>query len=406
MKLKNLKLSKVLEPTKIPWLVRALLRDEAISGKLILLAAIIALLFANTPLRGAYDNIWQTNFSIGLGSWTLGMSLKHWVNEGLMTFFFLVIGLEIKREIVKGELRKVRSAVLPISAAIGGMIVPALIYMIFTSGSPGFRGWAIPMATDIAFAVGLLALLGSRVPSSLKLFLLTLAIVDDIGAIAVIIIFYGTGLNLAMLAVAIGLTLLLFAVRKTKLLTLQLFIVAGVGMWLAMNATGVHASITGVILGLLAPVHNYIPGRPSLAERVEKWAIPLSTLIVVPLFAFANTGVGLLPDSFLGAAPSVALGIAAGLVFGKVAGIVGTSLLVVRLGLASLPSKTNWLQMTGAGLLAGIGFTVSIFVTDLAFGGNHQLVQVAKLSIFGASAVSGLLGLYVLRLAFMRQQKG
>lgn len=403
MKIENLDLSRIFEPTKIPQLVKTLLRDEAISGKLILAAAILALVLANTPLRAAYDHIWHTNLSIGLGNWSLAMNLRHWVNEGLMTFFFLVIGLEIKREIVKGELRKFRTALLPIAAAIGGMIVPALIYIIFTVGSVGFRGWAIPMATDIAFAVGLLALLGNRVSASLKLFLLTLAIVDDIGAIIVIIVFYGTGLNLLMAGVVVGLSLFLFAIRKSKWFGMQLFIIIGAAMWLAMNATGIHASITGVVLGLLAPVHAYFPKKTPLAEQVQKWAIPLSTLLVVPLFAFANTGVDLLHSSFSGDAPSIALGIAVGLIVGKVVGIVGTSYLVVKLGFAKLPVRTSWGQMIGIGLLAGIGFTVSIFVTDLAFGGNNQLVSIAKLSIFAASAVSGLLGLYVLKKTLVKR---
>ena len=381
----------------MPELVRYLLRDEAISGKFILGATLVALILANSPLQNVYDHVWHTNLSIGLGSWSLHMNLRHWINEGLMTFFFLVVGLEIKREIVKGELRKFRTALLPIAAAVGGMVVPALLYMAITSGSGGFRGWAIPMATDIAFAVGVLALLGNKVQSSLKLFLLTLAIVDDIGAIIVIAVFYGTGFNLLMLGAVFVLCLLLFAIRKTKLLSLPLFVVIGVGMWLAMNAAGIHASITGAVLGLLAPVYAFTTNKISLAERLEKLTIPFSTLIVVPLFAFANTGVVLSLQGFSGSAPSVAAGVAVGLIVGKVLGITGTSYLMIRFGFAKLPIKTTWTQMIGVGLLAGIGFTVSIFVTELAFGENSQLVDAAKLSIFGASAVSGLLGLYILR---------
>ena len=381
----------------MPELVRYLLRDEAISGKFILGATLVALILANSPLQNVYDHVWHTNLSIGLGSWSLHMNLRHWINEGLMTFFFLVVGLEIKREIVKGELRKFRTALLPIAAAVGGMVVPALLYMAITAGSGGFRGWAIPMATDIAFAVGLLALLGNKVQSSLKLFLLTLAIVDDIGAIIVIAVFYGTGFNLLMLGAVFGLCLLLIAIRKTKLLSLPLFVVIGVGMWLAINAAGIHASITGAFLGLLAPVYAFTTNKISLAERLEKLTIPFSTLIVVPLFAFANTGVVLSLQGFSGSAPSVAAGVAVGLIVGKVLGITGASYLMIRFGFAKLPIKTTWTQMIGVGLLAGIGFTVSIFVTELAFGENSQLVDAAKLSIFGASAVSGLLGLYILR---------
>ena len=223
MNRKRIDIKSIFQPTALPELVRYLLRDEAISGKFILGATLVALILANSPLQNVYDHVWHTNLSIGLGSWSLHMNLRHWINEGLMTFFFLVVGLEIKREIVKGELGKFRTALLPIAAAVGGMVVPALLYMAITAGSGGFRGWAIPMATDIAFAVGLLALLGNKVQSSLKLFLLTLAIVDDIGAIVVIAVFYGTGFNLLMLGAVFGLCLLLFAIRKTKLLSLPLF---------------------------------------------------------------------------------------------------------------------------------------------------------------------------------------
>ena len=397
MNRKKIDIRSIFQPTAVPELVRYLLRDEAISGKFIVGATLVALILANSPLQNLYDHVWHTNLSIGLGSWSLNMNLRHWINEGLMTFFFLVVGLEIKREIVKGELREFRTALLPIAAAVGGMVVPALLYMAFTAGSGGFRGWAIPMATDIAFAVGLLALLGSKVQSSLKLFLLTLAIVDDIGAIIVIAIFYGTGFNLLMLGAVVGLCLVLLAIRKTKVLSLPLFVVIGVGMWLAMNAAGIHASITGAVLGLVAPVYTLTPNKISLAERLEKLTIPFSTLIVVPLFAFANTGVVLSLHGFSGSAPSFAAGVAVGLIVGKVLGIAGTTYLMVRFGFAKLPVKTTWTQMIGVGLLAGIGFTVSIFVTELAFGENSQLVDAAKISIFGASAVSGLLGLYILR---------
>lgn len=377
-----------------------MLRDEAISGKLILIATIVALVFANTSLRGSYEHFWHLQLSIGLGDWSLALDLRHWVNEGLMTIFFLVVGLEIKREIVKGELRKLQTAVLPISAAIGGMIVPALLYMAINTGSPGFQGWAIPMATDIAFAIGLLALLGRRIPSSLKLFLLTLAIVDDIAAIIVIALFYGSGFNFVMLGLAIVLSLAVVALQKKRLLTMPLFILIGVGLWLAVNASGIHASITGALLGLLAPV-AVVAGRSStrqsLAERLERFTIPLSTLIVIPLFAFANTGVELTFGDFEASAGTVAWGILAGLIVGKVVGIVGASWLMVKLGIGKLPDRVHWSQMIGVGLLAGIGFTVSIFVTELAFTGNDQLLNVAKLSIFAASVVSGIAGLLVLR---------
>lgn len=389
----------MLKNNNIPSVVRYLLRDEAISGKLILIATAIALLLANTILRGPYEEFWQIPLSIGLGDWLLTMDLRHWVNEGLMTLFFLVVGLEIKREIVEGELKKFQTAVLPIAAAIGGMVIPALLYMVINAGSEaGFRGWAIPMATDIAFAIGLLALLGRRIPFTLRLFLLSLAIVDDIVAIIVIALFYGNGFNFLMLGMVVVLSALIIILQKGNKLSMPIFILLGIGLWLAMNASGVHASIAGALLGMLAPIYAMSNSvRKPLAERLERYTIPVSTLVVIPLFAFANTGVQLSVGGFTGTTATIAWGIIAGLVLGKVLGIVGASWLVVKLGIGKLPDNVHWSQMVGVGMLAGIGFTVSIFVTELAFAGNEELLSGAKLSIFAASAVSGAVGLAVLR---------
>ena len=394
------RLKRILHPRAVPALARYLLHDEAISGKLILAATFVALIFANTALGSLYESFWHTNLSIGIGDWSLSQSFRDWVNEGLMTFFFLVVGLEIKREIVKDELSNFQVAILPVAAAIGGMVVPALLYMSINAGTETFRGWAIPMATDIAFAVGLLALLGRRVPSALKLFLLTLAMVDDIGAILVIALFYGSGFNIGMFLLVVAISLAVVVLAKKQRLNMPLFVVAGVGLWLAVNATGLHASVSGALLGLLAPlaVSAKTPYKRSLAERLEKFSIPVSTFFVVPLFAFANTGVILTISGFEGPALNVAWGIAVGLVIGKVVGIVGASWLMVRFTFALLPDRVSWTQMAGVGLLAGIGFTVSIFVTELAFSGNNELIDVAKLSIFAASALSGLLGIWLLKL--------
>ena len=328
------------------------------------------------------------------------MDLRHWVNEGLMTLFFLVVGLELKREIVEGELKKLQTAALPIAAAIGGMIVPALLYMAINADSEiGFRGWAIPMATDIAFAIGILALLGRRIPFSLRIFLLTLAIVDDLVAIIVIALFYGSGFNILMLGLVVLLAGLIFALQKKNKLNMTVFIVVGIGLWLAMNASGIHASISGALLGLLAPIYAMSNSvRKPLAERLERLTIPVSTLVIVPLFAFANTGVLLSLNGFDGSAVTIAWGILAGLIVGKVVGIVGASWLVVKLGVGKLPERVRWSQMVGVGLIAGIGFTVSIFITELAFADDEQLLNVAKLSIFAASVISGVIGFTVLKL--------
>lgn len=391
------KIKQIFNPDTVPSIVRYFLRDEAISGKLIIVATAAAVILANSSLHGSYENFWHLKLSIGIGDLYLSQDLRHWINEGLMTFFFLMVGLEIKREIIHGELKKFQTAALPIAAAVGGMLVPALIYMAVNAGSAGFQGWAIPMATDIAFAIGLLTLLGRRVPSSLKLFLLTLAIVDDIGAIIVIAIFYGSNFNPLMFGMAIALVAGLIILQKRKLLNMPFFIASGIALWLAINAIGIHASISGALLGLLAPISLKSARESSLGERIEKFAIPVSTLFVVPLFAFANTGVVLVGHKFGETAMTVGWGIAAGLVLGKVIGIVAAVALMVKAGVAKLPDRVRWSHMIGVGFLAGIGFTVSIFVTELAFNGNEQLINAAKISIFAASAISGLLGLLILR---------
>ena len=374
-----------------------MLRDEAISGKLIIIAVALALLATNTALKTAYEALWHTNLGIGLGRWSLTMDLRHWVNDGLMAIFFLVVGLELKRELIRGELRQFKTAILPFAAAVGGMVVPALIYVLFNMGSETLRGWAIPVATDIAIAVSLLALISKKAPSSIRLFLLTLAIVDDILAVLVIAIFYNTGINMAVLLMIVGLIAVTLLLQKNKFLNLGSFIVIGLLMWVLVNASGVHASIAGAIVGMLAPIRVISRHKSSIAERLERLTIPISTLFVVPLFAFANAGIVLSLTSFKNAAAlPIAGGIIVGLVVGKVVGIVGVSWLMVKLGIAQLPSNSNWIHIIGVGMLAGIGFTVSIFVTELAFS-DEQFINIAKISIFAASAISALAGLWVLR---------
>ncbi|MFZ2544466.1 MAG: Na+/H+ antiporter NhaA [Candidatus Saccharimonadales bacterium] len=396
LKDKLVRITKQLHPTRLSELASYLLKDEAISGKLIIVATLLALISANTALSSMYGSFLHTNLTIGLGNWTLSKDLHHWIGDGLMTFFFLVVGLELKRELVKGELRKIKTATLPFAAAIGGMIIPALIYIMLNRGGDSFAGWAIPMATDIAFAVGILALLGNRIPSSIRLFLLTLAIVDDIGAVIVIAIFYNSGISLYMLAITFAISALLLILQRLKLINMPIFILTGVGVWLALNASGVHPSIAGVIIGLLAPLTSHLSNKEPIAESLERFTIPISTLLVVPLFAFVNTGITLSFGSLNNAsALPIASGIIAGLVVGKVLGILGASWLVVKLRYAELPSGANWSHIVGAGFLAGIGFTVAIFVTDLAFNAEDYIV-IAKLSIFIASVVSALIGLAVL----------
>lgn len=397
MKNKLKHIAKQMHPARLPALVSYLLRDEAVSGRLIIGATMLALLAANTALASIYEGLWQTTLTIGVGDWVIAKDLRHWVSEALMAIFFLVVGLELKRELVQGELRRFKTALLPFAAAIGGMVIPALIYLSLNGGSGGSAGWAIPMATDIAFAIGILALLGRRIPSSVRLFLLTLAIVDDIGAVIVIAIFYSIGLNIPMLLFAATIGAGLVLLRKSRFVTMPVFIIAAAALWVTINASGVHASIAGALIGLLAPITLHPVRRKSIAERLERVAIPISTLLVVPLFAFANTGVALSPSNFRGDdAMPVAAGIIMGLVVGKVVGIVGASWLMVRLGYADLPSGANWRHIVGVGFLAGIGFTVAIFVTELAFMDEDHVV-IAKISVFAASIISAIVGLLVLR---------
>lgn len=397
MKQKIQHLARTLHPARIAALSSYLLRDEAISGKIIIGATLLALIAANSSLKTFYDGLWNSYLSIGLGDWILSKDLRHWVTEGLMAIFFLVVGLELKRELIKGELRKFKTASLPFAAALGGMIVPALLYLFITRGTVINNGWAIPMATDIAFAIAILAFVARGIPSSIRLFLLTLAIVDDIGAVIVIAVFYSTGINLYMLGAATALVAVVVTLNMYRRLTLLIFGILSVLIWLLIDNSGIHASIAGALIGLLAPLTTNRNEKTSIAERLEKNMIPVSTFIVVPLFAFASTGVALSLDSFKDSVTfSLAGGIIIGLVAGKVIGIVGATWLAVKLKLSDLPTDSNWSHIIGVGLLAGIGFTVSIFVTELAFD-DEQFINAAKLSIFMASAISGILGFITLK---------
>lgn len=387
---------------EIPSILNTLLKDETISGKLIITFAALAMLVVNSPIADVYQNFWHFNLSIGFKEAAISQDLRHWVNEGLMAIFFLVVGLEIKRELVEGELKDRKKAILPVAAAVGGMIVPAVIYLAFNLQSNAIQGWGIPIATDIAFAVAVLALLGSRVPLALKLFLLTLAIVDDIGAIFIIALFYAEIINYTFLFGAVGLLVAMYVFRKWLAGKLAIFIMLGVVLWVTTHLSGIHASIVGAALGLLAPLSSPV-SRRSVSKRLEEMFLPVSTFIVLPVFAFANAGVVLTAAVFDGSdAGSIAAGIIAGLVLGKLVGITGASWLMVRLGLARLPSGTGWMHIVGVSLIAGIGFTVSIFIAELAFPNNKELVETAKVSIFIASGAAATLGVLILSKASKR----
>jgi NhaA family Na+:H+ antiporter len=372
------------------------LKDETASGKLILIATILALIAINSPLQHMYEGLWSNHLSIGIGSWILSLDVRHWINEGLMAIFFLVVGLEIKREIVHGELQDIKKIILPIGAAVGGMIVPALIYLSINHSPNVIQGWGIPIATDIAFAVAVLTLLGPRIPRSLKIFLLTLAIADDIGAIFVIALFYAEIINYWFLGLSAIILFLLWLFRKQLATKMSWFILIGVILWLTTHLSGIHASIIGAVLGLIAPVATK-GSRKSVAKSLEDFFLPVSTYAVLPLFAFANAGVIISTKAFTDSSSVLVIaGIVLGLAAGKTVGIVGASWLIVKSGIASLPIGAKWLHIIGVGLIAGIGFTVSIFITELAFRGSPQLIEAAKIGIFIASIFSAVLGSVVL----------
>ncbi len=406
--------------------LRSFLHTEAAGGIVLLAATLIALGFANSPWSGSFEKIWQTELRITVGAFELTEDLRHFVNDALMALFFFVVGLEIKREIVLGELSDRRKAALPAIAALGGMVVPAAVYALFNAGGEGSAGWGIPMATDIAFAVGVLAILGSRVPSGLKVFLLSLAIVDDIGAILVIALFYSHGFQLTWLLVALGLMVLIVLLRRFKVLWTPAYVLVGVAVWYATFESGIHATIAGVALGLLTPARpadprgfgdvyretgllEFEPDAQSLravslqatevvsvAERLEHLLHPWTSYVIIPLFALANAGVRLSASSLEVALSSrVAIGITAGLVLGKIAGISGAAWLAVKMNLGRLPDGVSWRVIVGGSAVAGIGFTVSLFIAGLAFT-DPGLVDEAKIGVLVASVVAGTIGALLL----------
>jgi NhaA family Na+:H+ antiporter len=352
------------------------LATEAAGGACLLAGAVAAVVWANTRWAHIHDEL--------LGHRIGPLDVRSWVTDGLMTLFFFVVGLEISREVRTGELRRPRAAALPVLAALGGMVVPALIYLAWNPSAPGARGWAVPMATDIAFAVGVLALLGPRVPPPVKLFLLALAIVDDLGAILVIAVAYASRVDLAWLAaagVAVG---GVWAAKGRPLALVSL----GPLAWWCTHESGVHATIAGVALAFAIP--------PARGETYERRVHPVATFLVVPLFALANAGVAVDAHVFAGDAGRVAAGTGVGLVVGKLVGISGASWIAVRCGVANLPAGMGVRHVVGAALLGGIGFTVSLVVTHLAFGADAQLLAGAKAAILGASVLAAVLGTVVL----------
>ena len=412
--------------------LRDFLATEAAGGVLLLTAAMAALVVANSPWKAGYRELWEARLELRLAGHVLGMDLRHWVNDGLMTLFFFVVGLEIKRELVEGELRDRRRAALPALAAVGGMVVPALMFTVVNLGGGGARGWGIPMATDIAMAVGGLAVVGSRVHPALKLFLLAVAIVDDIGAIVVIALFYSHGIDAVML---LGSSLLIGAVlmaRRSGFHSVGVYGVLGLLLWFTTYRAGVHATIAGVILGLLAPTRAAVPphlvdeavlvdvstltaaaetvrmarGSVSVVEWLEHRLHPWTSYLIVPLFAFANAGITLDRASLSAALSSrITFGVVLGLVVGKTVGIIAASWLAVRSRLATMPDGLRWGDLVGVAALAGMGFTVSLFVSGLAYADPHLQAE-AKLGTLAATLLAALVGTAMLRRSARRLERG
>ncbi len=418
-------------------------KTESSSGLVLLACTAVALLWANSPWAASYEHLWETSLTLALGPWSASSTLHHLINDGLMAVFFFLVGLEIKREMLAGELASFRRAALPIAGALGGMVLPALIYACFNSGTPGELGWGIPMATDIAFALGVLALLGDRIPVGVRVFLAALAIVDDVGAVLVIAVFYSGGIAWEALAAVGALVALAAGANLAGVRRPLAYAAVGIVLWAAVIASGIHATIAGVLLALTIPARTRIdedrfveearqaisrfevahePGASPLRDPEHQGAVqqlerlaeqlqpPLLRLEhglhgvvafgVMPLFALANAGVSLrLSQLTSDHGTTVAVGVALGLLLGKPLGITLFAWAAVRLGWASLPELVAWRMIAGAGLLGGIGFTMALFIAQLAFSGAPELLVVAKLGILGASLLAGLAGWAVLRKA-------
>ncbi len=402
---------------------------EAASGVLLLVCTAVALVLANSGAADWYAAIWKTKLGFTIGDFAMVHSLKHWINDGLMAVFFFVVGLEVKRELVLGELRDPRRAALPVAAAIGGMVVPAAIYLLLQGGGAAARGWGIPMATDIAFVVGCLAVLGPRVPKILRVVLLSLAIVDDIGAILVIAIGYTGSVDLRMLVLAFGGLALIWLLGRAGVRSFGVYVMIGAVVWFGFHESGVHATIAGVLMGLLTPATSYLPTNTvsallrradetlhggswvhmhhrsdavrGLTDKVREVISPLEYLegtlhpwtsfVIMPVFALANAGVAFSASDF---GDPVAVAIMAGLVLGKPVGILLMSLLAVKLVTRGLPEGLTWPALAGGGFLAGIGFTMALFIADLALEG--PALNAAKVGVLGASAVAAVLGMAAL----------
>tara|TARA_B100001063_G_scaffold247374_1_gene293582 strand:+ start:2477 stop:3886 length:1410 start_codon:yes stop_codon:yes gene_type:complete len=432
--------------------VNNLLRNKPVSGILLFIAVIVALIWANSDYAESYHHLWETHMRIGVGNFEIDKSLHHWINDGLMAIFFFVVGLEIKREIMGGDLSTWRKASLPAAAAVGGMLFPALIYLVFNFGSETEAGWGVPMATDIAFTLGVLSLLGKKVPISLKLFLTALAIVDDLGAVLVIAFFYTENLLLLYLEYGLVFFILLAVGNWIGIRNTAYYAIIGIcGLWVAFLLSGVHATIAGVLSAMTIPAktkinkygfihqvrgllkklkatpamvgsfmsdeqHEIIEDLKEVRAKVEpplqklEYALnPIVSFFVLPLFALSNAGINLDVNIWDALTNNVSLGIICGLILGKMLGIVSFSALFIKLGISDMPRNTNWGILTGAAIMAGIGFTMSIFISNLAFD-DPEVNRQSKMAILFASTLAGIIGMltinyFIKKLPIEKKQK-
>lgn len=379
---------------RITSVFKKFVESEKSGGLLLIACTIISITIANSAFSDSYHHFW--NIKLGEGS------IEYWVNDGLMTIFFLLIGLELEREIYKGELSNIKNALLPVFAAIGGMIIPASIYLLINGGSPTQSGAGIPMATDIAFALGILSLLGNRVPLSLKVFLTALAVIDDLGAILVIAIFYSKELLWSNLLIALGIWIFLLILNRIKVRNLIPYLLGGVCMWWFMLHSGVHATITGVLLAFALPFGN--GDKRSTSYILQNFLHKPVAFLILPVFALANTAIGIHSDISSVASEKYSLGVAAGLIIGKPLGIFLFSYVAVKWRICKLPQELNWKLVGGVGFLGGIGFTMSIFITLLAFD-DAEIINNTKLVVLSSSLLAGILGFSLLKIFLLKQDR-
>lgn len=376
---------------KRPWL-REFLKMESAGGILLAIAAVLAIVIVNSPLGDLYSFLFNLSLIVGIGTWEINKPLLLWINDGLMAIFFFLVGLEIKREVISGHLSRSGSLMLPAAGALGGMLIPSLIYTFFNWGDPvAMKGWAIPAATDIAFALGVLSLLGKRIPLTLKVFLLSVAIIDDLGAILIIALFYTAQISVGALVVTVISLALLFVLNRYSVKRLSLYFVIGVILWISVLKSGVHATLAGVLLAFFIPSQEDDQGMSPL-KRLEHDLHGAVAYCILPVFAFANAGIEIGDLSMNSVLSPVPLGIALGLFFGKQFGVFGFTWIVVKAGLAKLPEDIDWAQIFGASILTGVGFTMSLFIGTLAFENGGPAILDERIGILIGSLASAVCG--------------